>query len=146
MPVEVANRLSSPSFISFIKDNLKDTIIVLEDCENLIRDRKRSLSPDSSIINILNMSDGLLGDSLKIKFICTFNSPFDDIDTALTRKGRMVERYEFKELSKEKTAELIKKRVDSCVNYTGNGMTLSDIFNMKAENHADDNNKKRIGF
>ena len=146
MPVEVANRLSSPSFISFIKDNLKDTIIVLEDCENLIRDRKRSLSPDSSIINILNMSDGLLGDSLKIKFICTFNSPFDDIDTALTRKGRMVERYEFKELSKEKTAALIKKRVDSCVNYTGNGMTLSDIFNMKAENHADDNNKKRIGF
>lgn len=146
MPIEVANQMSSPSFITFIKDNLKDAIIVLEDCENLIRDRRKSLSPDSSIINILNMSDGLLGDSLKMKFICTFNSPFEDIDVALTRKGRMVERYEFKELSKEKTAALIEKHVDVALNYTGSGMTLSDIFNMKTDNHADDINRKRIGF
>lgn len=144
MPVEVASMMSSPSFISFVNENLKDAVIILEDCENLLRERSSSGTLDSSIINILNMSDGLLGDSMCMKFICTFNSPFSLIDKALTRKGRLFERYEFKALSEDKTAKLVKELYDK--DYTGEGMTLSEVFNMDVDNHGTDNNTISIGY
>ncbi|MEO1438695.1 MAG: ATPase, partial [Bacteroidota bacterium] len=39
---------------------------------------------------------------------CTFNTNLSKIDSALLRKGRMIAKYEFKALSKEKTDQLLK--------------------------------------
>jgi len=76
LPVELACELSSPAFISFVKNNIKGAILIIEDCETLLRDRSKAMVPSNGISNILNMSDGLLGDSIKLKFICTFNSKY----------------------------------------------------------------------
>ena len=43
------------------------------------------------------MTDGILSDDLGIKFICTFNDDMKNIDSLL-RKGRLVSKYEFKNL------------------------------------------------
>ena len=102
---DLVSLLGQPSFTSFL-NTLNNHIIILEDCENVIRDRKTT-GANSAVSTLLNMSDGLLADDLGIKFICTFNEDIRDIDTALMRKGRLVCKYEFKPLTVEKTNALL---------------------------------------
>ena len=55
---------------------------------------------------LLNITDGLLSDWLNIQLICSFNSDISKIDSALMRKGRLIAKYEFKELEVEKANAL----------------------------------------
>lgn len=145
LPMEMASCLSDPELMTYIRQNMQDSVIVIEDCEQLLQDRGSNPSQmNSGLSNILNISDGLLGDSLCLKFICTFNNDLKSIDKALLRKGRLVEKYQFGKLSKEKTAKLISK-VHGIDGDFGE-MTLAEIFNLKHENHGNSVEKKRIGF
>ena len=72
--------------------------------------RNGSNRMNAGLVNILNISDGLLSDELCIKFICTFNAPLKDIDEALLRKGRLAARYEFKDLTTDKVKPTNKGR------------------------------------
>ena len=72
--------------------------------ENIIMDRK--LNAGSSVLNLLNLSDGLLADCLNIQLICTFNSPLTMVDSALLRKGRLIAKYEFGKLSVARSQKL----------------------------------------
>jgi len=83
-----------------------DSILVIEDAENVITDRR--ISNDSSISNLLNISDGLLSDFLNVQVICTFNHPLSMVDAALMRKGRLIAKYEFGKLSTGKAQSLSK--------------------------------------
>lgn len=145
LPMEMASYLSDPGLMTYIKQYLQDSVIIIEDCEQLLQDRSSSpYQINAGLSNILNISDGLLGDSLCLKFICTFNNDIKSIDKALLRKGRLIEKYQFGKLSKEKTANLILK------NYGLEGeygeMTLAEIFNLKHENHGKNPEKRRVGF
>jgi ATP-dependent 26S proteasome regulatory subunit len=68
----------------------------------------RKFNSDSSVSNLLNLSDGLLSDCLSVQIICTFNSEINLIDSALMRKGRMIAKYEFGKLSVDKSIRLSK--------------------------------------
>src|SRR6218665_163508 len=92
----VAGNLMRPDFIDLLIDN-PNSILVIEDAENIIMDRRYNSS--SSVSNLLNVSDGLLSDCLNVQIICTFNNPVNLIDPALLRKGRLIARYEFDKLS-----------------------------------------------
>ena len=83
-----------------------NSILVIEDAEELIvsRDQKRN----SNLAMILNMTDGILGESLGIQIIATFNTDLKNIDPALKRKGRLKSSYEFKPLESEKANQLLK--------------------------------------
>lgn len=144
LPVELASALSDPSFIKFIKTRAKNAIVILEDCETLLKKRSELNHVNNGLVNILNISDGLLGDDLEIKFVCTFNSPMDSIDEALKRKGRLKELYEFRELAVEKTNILLKETFGKDFN-NDKCLTLADIFNYQEENHGN-NKPKKIGF
>lgn len=99
----VAGNLMNPDFIELIMDN-PDTVLIIEDAEDIIRDRK--YSPGSAVSNLLNISDGLLADFLNVQLICTFNSSLTFIDPALMRKGRLIAKYEFGKLSVAKAQRL----------------------------------------
>jgi len=99
----IAGNLMSPDFIDLLIDN-PDTILIIEDAENIILDRR--MSYDSSVSNLLNISDGLLADFLNVQLICTFNSSLTLIDSALMRKGRLIAKYEFGKLGIEKAQRL----------------------------------------
>jgi hypothetical protein len=66
----------------------------------------RRYSNQSSVSNLLNISDGLLSDCLNVQIICTFNSEIGFVDNALLRKGRLIARYEFGKLSVDKAKVL----------------------------------------
>ena len=99
----VAGNLMNPDFLDMLIDN-PNTILVIEDAENIIMDRRTSSS--SAVSNLLNISDGLLADFLNVQLICTFNSSLTLIDNALLRKGRLIAKYEFGKLSIEKGQRL----------------------------------------
>jgi ATPase family protein associated with various cellular activities (AAA) len=99
----VAQNLMSPDLIDLLIDN-PDSILVIEDAENIIMDRK--FDSNSSVSNILNLSDGLLSDCLNVQIICTFNNALSMIDPALMRKGRLIARYEFGKLAVQKAQRL----------------------------------------
>lgn len=92
----VASDLTNPDFIQLLANN-PDTVLIIEDAENVIMDRRHN--PGSSVSNLLNISDGLLADFLNIQLVCTFNSPLTLIDSALLRKGRLIAKYEFGKLN-----------------------------------------------
>ena len=106
IPANLVGILSQPNFSTFLM-TLQNHIIILEDCEEAIKDRKTNGTP-AAVSLLLNMTDGLLSDGLGLKFICTFNDDVKNIDAALLRKGRLVSKYEFKPLCTEKTNELLK--------------------------------------
>lgn len=99
----VASNLMNPEFIELLIDN-PNTVLIIEDAENIIMDRKHNNS--SSVSNLLNISDGLLADFLNVQLICTFNSSLTMVDSALMRKGRLIAKYEFGKLGVEKAKKL----------------------------------------
>lgn len=135
--------ISSDSLISFLFSNsVKDSIFVLEDCEVLLTDRLNS--GNHLLSTILNLSDGILGDGLNIKFICTFNADINKLDKAILRKGRLKYKYEFKALTPEKTQELANELGKTIPE--GESLTVGDIYNWDIDNGGKDKASKHIGF
>jgi len=99
----VADNLMNPNFIELLIDN-PNTVVVIEDAENIIMDRRYNAS--SSVSNLLNISDGLMSDFLNVQLICTFNNSLTLVDSALMRKGRLIAKYEFGKLSIPKAQRL----------------------------------------
>jgi ATPase family protein associated with various cellular activities (AAA) len=99
----VAGDLMNPHFIELLTNN-PGSVVIIEDAENVIMDRKHS--PGSSVSNLLNISDGLLADFLNVQLICTFNNSLTLIDSALLRKGRLIAKHEFGKLSVKQSQRL----------------------------------------
>ncbi len=119
----------------FLENN--NTIFILEDCEKVLVNRDHYNNPVISIL--LNITDGIISDVLGIKLICTFNTSINQIDKALTRKGRLSLKYEFKPLAKEKAAKILGHEVNK-------DMPLSEIYYEEDENDFSKETSKRIGF
>ena len=142
MSGDLVDKLSDPSFITFIRQQ-KNSIFIVEDCEELLSSRNGGNRMNAGLVNILNISDGLLSDELCIKFICTFNAPLKDIDEALLRKGRLAARYEFKDLTTDKINQLIKEESLDIPEQT-HPMTLAEIYNYEGMDFSQ--GRKRVGF
>ncbi len=99
----VASNLMNPEFIDLLIDN-PNAVLVIEDAENIIMDRRHN--HNSSVSNLLNISDGLLSDCLNVQIICTFNNNIQLVDNALMRKGRLIAKYEFGKLTTAKAQQL----------------------------------------
>lgn len=141
LPGQMAQNLDNIAMTKYLMDN-PNSILVIEDAEELIvsRDQKRN----SNLAMILNITDGILGESLGIQIIATFNTDVQNIDPALKRKGRLKSAYEFKALNPEK-ANILLGEQDS--DYTTNQeMTLAEIYNISEEEQYKSPTRKAVGF
>lgn len=135
--------INDSSFVNMIINN-KDAVVILEDCEDLMIER--NTGGNSRIATLLNLSDGILGDALRLKFICTFNSKISKIDSAVLRKGRTHVKYEFKPLCKEKARALAEEIGHTLPAKKGNeGYTLAEIY-YSDNNLVDGNVTSKVGF
>ncbi len=130
IPTHLTSAISSPSFISFVKSELSNSVLVIEDAEQVLLSRENSESYKEAVSNILNMTDGILADALNILIICTFNTEMENIDKALLRKGRLLLSYRFGALNKTKTNALCQKLYGKSVD---KAMPLSDIYGLEYE-------------
>ena len=138
MEASMLANINSSSFISFLTEE-KDSVFVIEDCEKLLVSRDQQYN--GIIGTLLNLSDGILGDALKIKFICTFNTNINNVDKAILRKGRLKVRYEFKPLSKDKANKIGK----SLGVHVDKDTTLAELYNQSKVNFSEENQTK-LGF
>ena len=140
-PSALVPLLGEPTFTDFFP-RLKDSILILEDCEDALRSREAT-GGNRAVNQLLNLSDGLLK-SLGIKFICTFNAPPEEIDEALLRKGRLFSKYEFKKLDAEKSSALLTKIYGKEIT-TSVPMSLADIYYYDEDSYEEEK-RAAIGF
>ncbi|CAF0955566.1 unnamed protein product [Adineta steineri] len=132
IPPDMAKEIASPAFLPFLME-YQDAILIIEDAENIIKDRNESAAPSQAVANLLNLSDGLLGDAMHQQIIATFNCDLTTIDPALLRKGRLIANYEFNKLDLE-SSKILSDKLGfgrECVNEP---MTLAEIYNQNGKN------------
>ena len=115
--------------------------MVIEDAEDILGSRENR--PNLGVHNLLNISDGLLGEAINVQIICTFNTTLRKIDDALKRKGRIIIEHEFSAINKESAQKLsdslgFNTRIES-------SMTLAEIYNQDEMNFSN-KKKSKIGF
>lgn len=141
LPSGLTNILSSPELIGFLINN-KGGIFIIEDAEEVLMSRDKQATP--AIANILNLTDGLLGDCIQTLIIATFNTNKINIDNALLRKGRLLFEHEFTKLSPEKCQNIWKKLgLDES---TKEPLTLAEVFHREDTNFHETKEVKRLGF
>jgi hypothetical protein len=138
---KMAGDLDNLNMTSFLIAN-RNSVLVIEDAEELISSRDNIRNSNLSML--LNMTDGILGESLGIQIIATFNTDLKNIDKALLRKGRLTSIYEFKYLAVDKTNDLLKSLGHNIEVTTP--LPLAEIFNFDINNNYEPKLKKAVGF
>jgi hypothetical protein len=109
IPPSSMGMLSSPRFMEFWAGQIRTYpeckfAVILEDSDEAIMTRKSDNREQVSAI--LNLSDGMLGDFLRLQIICTINCTSADIDPALLRPGRLLCHRVFQRLSPSEASRL----------------------------------------
>lgn len=138
IPPSLTSEIGSPNFLGFLSKHPK-RVYVIEDAENVII--SDGMTRTSALQNLLNATDGLMGDIINSKFVLTFNSDITNVDKALLRSGRAHVIQKFDLLDVGKTAKLLDKlgkKKDS------GSLSLADIFNTPAGDVTPP--KEKFGF
>lgn len=143
IPPSMAESIAEPSIIPFLMEH-KNSILIIEDAERVIADREIGNGSSIAVSNLLNLTDGILGDCLNIQIVATFNMKREKIDQALLRKGRLIAEHKFNKLNIEDTNTLL-KHIGKDVE-VNEPMVLADIYNIDEEIYKADNGNKKIGF
>ena len=143
VPTTMIGSLTDPAFISLLIGN-KNSVLVLEDCENYIAERTAFNSNTDVVSSILNIADGMLSDVLECQLICTFNSDISKIDSALLRKGRLIAEYKFKELTVEKCNKYLQSTDRDFI--VDKPYSLAELTNIDIKELKEQNKQTKIGF
>lgn len=142
VPPMMAESLTDPSIIPFLMD-YKNSILIIEDAEKVLGSREQG-STSQSTSNLLNLTDGILGDCLNIQIVATFNTKRENIDSAFMRKGRLIAEHKFTKLSVEDSNKLL-KHIGKDVT-VDESMAVSDIYNIDVDVYKTIKEKNKIGF
>lgn len=146
IPSFLSRNMTETGFMTFLVNECKNSVLILEDHEEIVKSRDAGGNTAGNISDLLNMTDGILSDVLNIQFICTFNTKLSNIDKALKRKGRLIAEYFFEKLTSDKTQSLASKLK---INITkGIRHSLAELFNYNEEIPGSDDaiEKKTMGF
>ena len=119
LPLSSFEVLSAPQFVGFWLDQnrlhkAKAKLAIIEDAENLLLPRdERSRA---QVSNLLNISDGFLGEHLKLHVVATTNVAIRRLDEAVLRPGRLMGTREFRRLTRAEALRLAQAK----------GLTLAD--------------------
>lgn len=122
---------SDPNCLQYLIQK-PNSILILEDAEKAVLKRYGDNLDSSHVSALLNLSDGILSDMLKLSVILTYNCAKSEIDSALKRKGRLQADYEFNLLEIEDAINLAKhlKKPKNLIETIKEPMSLADIYNI----------------
>jgi hypothetical protein len=143
---ELFTAFDSPQFTSFALSSLKDSVLILEDCENIVTSREIHRG-NNVISTLLNLTSGIFADVLNCKIICTFNTTVDNIDEALLRKGRLLIEHQFRTLTPREANKLYEviHKTENPVPFTKD-VTLAEVYNIEEIKTSFKKEKRKIGF
>lgn len=136
--------LTNPEFIRFwsrqsLCYNNHRFVCVLEDADGALM--TRDLDNRREVGAILNITDGLLADFLKLQIICSINCSHTEIDPALIRPGRLNTHMVFERMPGWRAQRIAGEA--GCELPLQKDYSLAEIFNTPATIIL---NKPRIGF
>ena len=144
VPVTCIDLLSNPNLTNFwlreCKYSSRPKVLLIEDAEMLLM--KRGPENGHWVGNLLNITDGIMGDAMRFHIVCTMNCPFSDIDPALRRPGRLAASWIFRPLARENAEKLSLIIGKDCPD--GKSLTLSDIYSPPV--HGEIESRPGIGF
>lgn len=140
MPPNMVDHLVDPAFMTFLSGEIQQysadgffCVLLIEDAEPLLAKRQEGVRIQG-VTNLLNMSDGLLNDMLKLQIICTFNVDLRKLDSALLRPGRLIARKEFKPLS-VLDANLLAQRL-GIKHHFDKPATLAEVYALRKDSNT----------
>ena len=144
IPTSTMGVLSRPDFIGFWTDQRRiysdrKFVVVLEDSDAALM--TRGFDNREQVSAILNLSDGMLADFLRLQIICTINCTAADIDQALLRPGRLLCHRVFGRLDYPQAvrlAESLGRQLPEARDYS-----LAEVF---AGHGKDEVDQPRMGF
>jgi hypothetical protein len=144
IPTASMGILSKPEFIGFWTDQRsnyseKKFAVILEDSDGALM--TRGTDNRDQVSALLNLTDGMLADFIRIQIICTINCSAADIDQALLRPGRLICHRVFGRLDYAQAARLAEslgRKLPQAHDYS-----LAEVF---AGQDTDEINRPRIGF
>jgi len=110
--------LTDSNFLRIIKNIKENSILVLEDTNNLFSDKKNIIS----LISILNILDGIAYKYGLIIFITTNDIKF--FDQALMRSGRIDHIFKFENIKIKESKKMIKNIIS---NFGNNNIEIKDF-------------------
>ncbi|MCF7787058.1 MAG: ATP-binding protein [Prosthecobacter sp.] len=144
IPTATMSVLTNPDFIGFWAEQRRrfadrQFVVILEDSDAALM--TRGADNRDQVSAILNLSDGMLADFLRLQIICTINCKASDIDQALLRPGRLLchrifHRLDYTQASR--LAESLGRNLPAVQDYS-----LAEIF---AEDESKTIRRPSIGF
>lgn len=118
-------------------------VLIVEDAELLVAER--AADNLEAVSNLLNIADGLLGELLSVHVLCTMNRPIEQIDSAITRPGRLLALREFRRLNFTEATALAQKK--GIFLPEERDYSLAEIYNYgRTANAAEHPAPRHIGF
>lgn len=144
IPASTLQVLSDPNFIGFWADQRrrhpeKQFAVILEDSDAALM--ARGADNREQVSAILNLTDGMLADFLRLQILCTINGRATDIDQALLRPGRLISHRVFERLNRDHAQRLathLGRKLPHATDYS-----LAEVF---ADPEACENQRPCIGF
>ena len=144
IPTSTLGVLSKPEFTGFWAQQRRNyenrkLAVILEDSDAALMTRDSDNREQVSAI--LNLTDGLLADFLRLQIICTINCTASDIDPALLRPGRLLCHRVFERLDyvqAARLAESLGRKLPATGDYS-----LAEVF---AGNEKFEIKRPHIGF
>jgi ATPase family associated with various cellular activities (AAA) len=144
IPTATMGVLSNPDFIGFWAEQRRryddrQFVVILEDSAAALM--TRGADNRDQVSAILNLSDGMLADFLRLQIICTINCKAADIDQALLRPGRLLCHRVFPRLDYAQASLLAKNLGKTLPKFSD--YSLAEIFAGHASTSV---NRPQIGF
>lgn len=144
IPASFLGVLTKPDFIGFWAEQRRAHadfrfVVILEDSDGALM--TRGTDNREQVSAILNLSDGMLADFLRLQIVCTINCKSADVDPALLRPGRLLCHRVFGRLDYPQASRLAKhlgKTLPVVRDYS-----LAEVF---VGQDSDDINRPRMGF
>lgn len=136
VPNTVALDVASPQFLQTLLRHNSHKLLVLEDADNMLAKRTDPRANVAGVTGLLNMSDGILGQMLQVSILATSNLSSVDMDEAVQRSGRLIDRIHCTPLEGEWGDAIVNRLVDgpqkmeslrSKLKKTG-PLTLADVY------------------
>jgi len=120
----------------------KGLLLIIEDAEAL--PRKREGGSQAGVSALLNMTDGLWADGLRVHVLATTNVEVGDPDPAILRPGRLVSIREFPLLERTAAEDIVAAKGLPPLPAERDRFTLAELFNAPPEGVC--SAKRKIGF
>ncbi len=126
IPAEVLPNLSGPDLVNaFINAQEGRKVLIVEDADDSLKTRKSGEA--SAVSNLLNLTDGIIGEVLNVFVIATTNIAEVDIDPAIVRLGRLSVMKELHELNRE-TASTAYHRLTGATKEYARPVILAQVY------------------